>query len=551
MAVETAPTSEPGRLSDVGLDIAWNRLISICDEGATALRRASVSVIIGDVCDFAVALTDARGETLAASPQGVSLFNGSVSITSKEVLRRFPIERMQERDTFICNDPWMTSGHLPDVFLCSPVMYGGCAVGLVSTIGHITDIGGSLKKLGTTEIYEEGLRFPPMRFLTDGEENADFVEFVRFNTRAADAVLNDLYAELGAHQVVQRGVAELLQDMGHENLETVGAAILDRNEHAMRDAILALPTGEFFAEETSDGLIEPAHIKVTVIVLGDGTLTVDFTGSADEEHDGSNNSPYSCTYSETAAMVHTILAPELPINSGCFRPIRVVAPAGSMFNAQFPRAVNARTKAVFRADPVILRAFAHLAPERVMASPGLPGHYQINAHRDGQTDVSYMMLSGGMGGSAHGPGESCLWSGTMAGTSVEVLEQSSPVVISRRRIFRGSGGTGAGPGGCGEELSLKLHPFFEGRASMSTHPSMLEYPGGGILGGEPGLVGEMHRNGHRFSRTELNAAGGHVRLEQGDEVLIRTPGGAGYGRMQDAEAAEGADAARGAGGCVE
>ncbi len=204
-----------------------------------------------------------------------------------------------------------------------------------------------------------------------------------------------------------------------------------------------------------------------------------------------------------------------------------------MFNARQGRAVNARSKPVFRANSVILGVFSQVAPDRVMGSPGLAGHYQVNGHVGHEPFVTYMMLAGGMGGSRHGAGQSCLWfPGTVAGTSVEVLEESAPIMVPSRKIRRGSGGLGAEAGGCGEEITLRLRPGFEQAATMSTHPSMLEFPGGGVLGGQSGAVGEMWHNGRRLSRTELNGNGGTVPLGPGDEVVIRTPGGGGYGAAE-------------------
>lgn len=520
------------QLDDIQLEVAWNRLISICDEGATALQRASVSVIIGEVFDFSMAIVDLNGDALAFANRSISLFNGSMGITARAVLDRFPVQAMRPGDTYICNDPWLTSGHLPDIFLCSPVFHRGRVVALAASIGHVTDIGGSLKKLGTTEVFEEGLRFPPMRLLVEGEENRDFVDFVRYNTRTPDMVLNDFYAQVGAHQVIGRHLGELLDELGHDDLTVLAERVTGRSETAMRAAIAALPAGTYTVQEMTDGVLEPALIRVAITITPDGELTIDYTGSADECSDGSINSPYACTYSEAVSMIHTIMLPDVPANAGCFRPVRVIAPEGSLFNARPGMAVNARTRAVFRANAVLLQVLGKAAPDRVMASPGLAGHYQISGRQDGQPFLTYLMLAGGMGGSAHGPGQSCLWfPGTVAATAVEALEHSAPVVVRSRRILRGTGGAGSHNGGDGEEIVLALRPGYPGPAIMSTHPQMLEFPGGGVAGGQPGTVGKVFHNGRRLSRRELNGAGGVLRLVAGDEVTVHTPGGAGYGSV--------------------
>lgn len=516
-------------IDQVTLQIAWNRIISTVDEAATALERASVSVIISEVHDFSVALLDESGESIAFSSKSISLFNGSFGITAKAVLERFPLAEMKPGDTFICNDPWITSGHLPDVFLCSPVFVDGRPVGLAASIGHVTDIGGTLRKFSTTSVYEEGLRIPPVKMIDGGEENTTLVDLLRYNSRAADEVLSDLYAQVGAHTIIQRRVSEMVADLGVD-LATIRDGIFRRSEDAMRQVISQLAPGEYVVEEMSDGYIEPMLMRLTLKVPGDGTVILDYHGSAPASPDGSINAPWASTYSEGVAMVHSILLPEIPGNAGAFRPISVVTEPGSMFDAPAPFAVNTRTRPVFRADVLILRAFAECAPDKSTAAPGLPGGYFTYGTEDDGEYVTYLMISGGLGASGDGPGASCRWfPGSVAATGAEVLESHSPLLVETKRIRRGSGGDGRHRGGDGQEIVLSLDAAHPHKATVLMHPQMLGFPAMGVAGGEPGALGRVERNGEVIDRRALAVLGGNVELQPGDKVSIRTPGGGGWG----------------------
>ncbi len=516
-------------VDDVTLEVVWNKLISICDEAATALYRASVSVIVGEVFDFSIAIANTDGDAITFPTRSMPLFNGSVSLTTREILRHFPLESMQPGDTFICNDPWIASGHLSDVFLASPIFYRGEAVGLAVSIAHVTDIGGSLRRIGTTQIFEEGLRIPPCRLINGGESNPDVVGFIRYNVRVPEMVLNDFYAQIGAHKVIERRIGELLDEMEHPDLRVFSSEIIERSAAAMRSAIGALPPGTYSAEALTDGFLDPLFIRVSVTSSEAGELVVDFSGSSLESHDGAINSPYACTYSETVATVHTVLLPQVPANAGSFRPITVLAPEGSVFNARPPAAVNIRTRAVFMSDPVVMAALAHVVPEKVMAAPGQAGGYQIHGMVEGKPFLTFFMQSGGMGGSAHGTGATCVFfPGTMSTGSLEMIEQHAPILIRGKRIVRGSGGVGRFDGGCGQEVVITLKPGFPGPVTVSMHPHMLEYPAPGLFGGGPGDVGKIILNGERIDKYRLHSLGGAVQLGVDDELVIVTPGGGGF-----------------------
>ncbi|MCO5220643.1 MAG: hydantoinase B/oxoprolinase family protein [Thermomicrobiales bacterium] len=379
------------------------------------------------------------------------------------------------------------------------------------------------------DVYEEGLRIPPIRLIAGGKENADAIEFIRSNVRMPDMVLNDFFAQVGAHKVIERRVSELLTENTDVTLDELAHAILDRSEQAMRNVIRELPGGRFEAEALTDGYIDPVLIKVAVSAEENGDLIVDFAGSAPQTTQGAINSPYACTYSEAVSIVHTVLLPRVPANAGCFRPIKVEAPYGSIFNAAPPAAVNIRTRAVFMADPVIMAALAHIVPDKVMAAPGQAGGYQLHGEYNGKSFLVHFMQSGGMGASAHGNGASCVFfPGTMSTGSLESIEQHGPILIRSKLILRDSGGEGRFRGGCGQEVVITLRPDYEHTVTVSMHPHMLEFPAMGLFGGQAGEVGKIYLNGERIDKYRLNTLGGAVQLQSGDALTIMTPGGGGF-----------------------
>src|SRR5690242_9894006 len=196
----------------VSLEIYWSRLISIADESAAALLRTSFSTIVRESNDYATVLMDANGDSLAENTAGIPSFVGILPRTLKHLLARFPKDTWQPGDCIITNDPWMATGHLPDITMAAPIFYRDQLVGFSGSIAHSPDIGGSLWAADCRELFEEGLRIPPTRFLVQGEPNPEVFEFILGNVRVPDQVLGDLYAQVAAQQVCARRLAELLDD---------------------------------------------------------------------------------------------------------------------------------------------------------------------------------------------------------------------------------------------------------------------------------------------------------------------------------------------------
>ena len=518
------------RFDPVSLEILWSRLINVTEECWITIHRTAFSMIIGEAQDFGCELMDARGETLAHSPRSMPVFNLTLPRAVKALLGYFPPETLEEGDVLITNDPWICAGHLFDVAVVTPVFRGGGIVGLVGSIAHCSDIGGTRDTMSVREIYEEGLQIPPMKLYRRGEPNDDLLRLVRQNVRTEEMVLGDIHAQVGANGVAAERLVAFMYEYGLEDLSELAAVVQDRAERAMREAIAAVPDGEYAGSAGFDGLGEPMELPVRVVVEGD-EITVDWSGAPDQLERGGINCTLSYTEAHSAYALKCILTPDVPSNAGCFRPIRVVATEGSILNCQYPASVNQRTVTGWACAPAVFGALAEALPDGVQAFTGLPmgaGAYGRDA--DGQTFNDHLFQGGGQGASAHGDGKSALLFPTSAAnTSVEMFETRTPLLVERKELIPDSGGAGHHRGGLGQRVQVRKADDEGGTALMGIHPQGMLVDIPGLFGGRPG-----RRTGVRLEENgtaaENEALGSLVELRRASQLLtIELAGGSGYG----------------------
>ena len=272
----------------ITLEILWNRLIAIADEAAAALVRTSFSSTVRESNDYACVLLDANGDTLAENRGSIPSFCGCVARTMRHFLERFPASTWQSGDVVITNDPWMATGHRPDFTMASPILHKGKLVGFAGSIAHSPDIGGVLWSADCTDVFEEGLGVPPLRFYRAGVLNQEFVEIFRSNCRVPDQALGDLQAMAAAGDVMVAGVIELLDDQDLKDLSSLGRVLQSRAEAAMRKAIKAVPDGTYRSVVELDGFDDPIRI-VCALTVADDEITVDYSGTSMEINRGINS----------------------------------------------------------------------------------------------------------------------------------------------------------------------------------------------------------------------------------------------------------------------
>jgi 5-oxoprolinase (ATP-hydrolysing) len=519
------PESDP-----VSLEIQWSRLINISEECWVTIWRTAFSMIIGEAQDFGCELMDANGETLAHSPRSMPVFNLTLPRAVKALLEYFPPETLEEGDALITNDPWICAGHLYDVAVVTPVFGEGRIVGLVGSIAHCSDIGGTRDALSVREIYEEGLQIPPMKLYRRGEPNDDLLRLIRQNVRTAEMVLGDIQAQVGANLVAARRLVEFMREYGLEDLAGLARTVQDRAERAMREAISAVPDGEYRGSAPFDGAGDPMELPVRIEVRGD-ELMVDWEGAPEQVEHGGINCTLSYTEAHTAYALKCILTPDIPSNAGCFRPFRIEAPEGSILNCTRPASVNQRTMTGWSCGPAIARALAPVLPDRVQAFTGIPmGVSAYGREPDGRTYNDHLFQGGGQGASAHGDGKSALLHPTSAAnTSVEMFESRVPVLVEGKELIPDSGGAGRYRGGLGQRIRLRKLRDDGLPALMGLHPQGMLVDTPGLAGGEPGRRANV-RLEEAGDRVEGAALGGLAELRRTAQLLtVELAGGSGYG----------------------
>ena len=509
----------------VTLEILWSRLISIADESAAALLRTSFSTIVRESNDYATVLMDANGDSLSENTAGIPSFVGILPRTLKHLLARYPKESWKPGDCIITNDPWMATGHLPDITMAAPIFYKGKLVGFSGSIAHSPDIGGSLWSADCRELYEEGLRIPPIKFLKEGQPNEDVFEFILGNVRVQEQVLGDLYAQVNANQLCGRRLAEFLEDAQMEDLTGLSQALQSRAESAMRKAISEVPDGTYRASLMADGF-DADETRIECAVTVDGSkLHIDYAGTSKQIERGLN-SVMNYTYAYSVYPIKCALDPYTPRNEGSYRSVTVDAPLGSILNPRYPAPVNARQLTGHLLAGVIFSALAQAIPDKLIAecggAPTLRSVYS-GTDRQGNRFSQILFASGGMGASMDQDGLSCTAFPTNSGAgSIEAFESISPLIVWKKEFRPDSGGAGKHRGGLGQEIEVEVVSRDPLRLSLLSDRH--KYAAIGLLGGKEGAKVEIFladgTRPHPKSRSGL---------KPGDRLIMRYGGGAGYG----------------------
>lgn len=510
------------KLDAVTLELVWSRLISAVDEAAKTIVRTSFSTFSNEANDFACILTDPNGLSLAQNTGSIPSFIGTLPRTVRAVLAAFPQEAMRPGDVYVTNNPWIGTGHLNDVCLVRPIFHGGRIVAFGATTSHVPDIGGRIRGTEAREIYEEGFHIPPMLLFRDGEPDASIFTLLRTNVRTPDQTEGDILAQVAAIAIIDDRVRRTLSTHGLEDLGAVASDIFDRSEIEMRRRIRALPEGSWEYGIQTDGFEYPLDLRVRVTLKG-GEITADFSGSSPQQN-RAVNCVLAYTYAMTCFTLKALLMPELPNNDGIFRLIHIVAPEGCVVNPQPPAAVGGRAAIGHYVPVLIFGALATVLPDQVRAAPGSPLWMLSLAGRDvkGRSYAGTLFFNGGTGASAAQNGvDSISFPSNISATPVEVAERTAPVLIHRKVVIDGSGGNGQHTGGRGHETEIECEAD---NISAVFITERLRFPAPGLCGGAAGAVGRVLVDG-----TPIDTRRQHV-LNKGTRVLLRTPGGGGYGQ---------------------
>jgi len=341
----TTKTEQSLRLAadPVALEIMWSRLIAITDEMWTTVLRTAVSPVIGAAQDYGCELLDAAGNGLAHSTRSMPVFNLVMPEVTRALLERFPVESMKPGDVYISNDPWLCAGHLDDIAVITPIHLNGSVVGFTNTVAHTSSIGGTLDGMRARDRYEEGLFIPLAKLYDAGAANELLFEIIAANVRQPEMVLTDIEAQVAANQVGARRILAFLDEYELSDLTDLAGILQARAEAAMRRAIAAVPDGVYRGEALVEAPGGDLMLRGEVRVSGD-EIEIDYAGSAPQQAGGGINCTYTYTRAHTVYPLKCLLTPNVPNNEGCFKPIKVSAPEGSILNCTRTASVNTRTR---------------------------------------------------------------------------------------------------------------------------------------------------------------------------------------------------------------
>jgi N-methylhydantoinase B len=518
----------------IELAIFQSAVHSIAEEMGAALRRTALSPNIKERRDYSCAIFDGEANVLAMGDHmPVHLGSMPMSVSAAVAALHFV-----PGDIAILNDPFAGGTHLPDITMVLPVFLPASdrPAFYVSNRAHHADVGGTFAgSMGpANEIYQEGIRIPPVRLVRAGEIDRDLLNLLLANVRTANERDGDLASQIGACRVGEQRALELVERYGQQKIQMLARDLLDYSERLVRAELRSMPPAAYTAEDwlDSDGVIdEPIRIAVCLRFKPEaGSLEVDFSGSSPQVA-GSVNAVRAITTSACFYVLRCLLAEDAPATAGILRPLTLHTPAGSIVDAIPPAAVAAgNVETSQRIVDVLLRALSQALPQRVpAASAGTMSNLTIGGidPRTGEAFTYYETAAGGMGarpGMDGIPGVQTHMTNSL-NTPVEALEYAYPFRVRRYAYREGSGGEGQFRGGDG--LIREVELLADAQVSLLADRRMLQPYG--LAGGEPGAAGAASL---RHAATgELTALPGKCsrRVSHGDILRIETPGGGGWG----------------------
>lgn len=517
----------------ITLEVFNHRLSAIAEEMGVTLCRSAFSPNIKERRDYSCALFDGNGGMVAQAAH-IPVHLGSTPLSVKAAIDNAP---MGPGDVVMLNDPYAGGTHLPDVTLVAPVFLDGerRSFGYVANRAHHADIGGSTPGSMplATEIYQEGLRLPPVHLFRGGEMQHDIMRLFVANTRVADERRGDLLAQVAALRLGQRRLPELVGRSGRSLVCDAMMALQDYSERLMSTALRQIEAGIYRGEDwmDDDGAGQRRISLRVAIRIGRGRAVVDFTGTS-EQVAGGINANEAITLAAVLYVFQSVAGAAIPANAGLMRPIRVMAPLGTLVNARFPAAVaGGNVETSQRIVDVVLRALATAAPDRIpAASNGSMNNLALGGYDDirKREFAYYETIAGGAGGGPSASGASAVHTHmtNTLNTPVEAIEAAFPLRVRRYAVRRGSGGSGRHPGGDGVVRELEFLSPVQ-MTLLTERRSIRPY---GLNGGGNGRAG---RNSlFRKGKAEKLPAKISLRVAAGEAVRIETPGGGGWGRKR-------------------
>ena len=528
-----------------------NYFCRTAEEMGIAMRNTAFSPVFNEALDFSCAVFDEKGDMMGQGEHCPAQL-GALPITIKYLIDEFGLDSFGPKDVYLHNDPYASMNHLPEHCVTKAVYYEGHRIAMLACIGHMAETGG-LSPGGfpgdASEVFHEGIRVPPVKIIRAGKRDEDLWRLILANVRTPGVNEGDLMAMIGALYVGERRMIELIKKYGFETYVEVNKELKRHAEKRMRKNIEEIPDGVYEAEDfiiDNDGWVdEPAKMKVKVTVESD-EISVDFTGS-DKQRKGPVNMTRTATVSAVYNAILHLTDPTIPANVGRYRPIRVIAPEGTITNPYFPAAtVGGNSETHPQTIALIWRALAPALPSKVPAAGGGTAMLVTFGGMHPQTKQLYsnIVIEGmGWGGKEGKDGNDVVTvpNSNCAVTPIEVYETRYPVKHLSFGLYVNSGGVGKYRGGLG---SIRVMEITAPEMTFSCYHEREKLKAWGLFGGEPGSNAFflVRRVGEREFRTFKEVFGvrcaskfTNVVLRKGDCIKIVSPGGGGFGDPTERE----------------
>ncbi len=527
-------------VNPITVEVVRNGLAHIANEMATVLRKTSYNMMIYEVRDYCVGIVDPDGNILSQNFGALPIFLADLGPAIVDGVRMHGKHGFQPGDVLIMNHPYVCGQHLNNVVVYTPFFHHGELVAFLAVRAHWIDIGGTRVGFGysgTREVYEEGLQFRSLRLYRGDQPNQDLFQLISDNVRFADSCLGDLRAQIAACRVGDRGLAELVNRYGLDVFLQCVRLIWDQSETLAREQVAKIKPGKYEAEALfdSDGvdLGRPVPLKVKVEVTG-SEMIIDFSEISDQVK-GSINSGESGAVAAARVAFKSLISPFSPIDEGCFRPLKIIIPAGKILSATPPAPVGNWSRTLPTVIDLILRALAPAMPQRIAAGhKGDMGGYAFfgSDPRTGRRFLCQTIMGGGWGGRAHEDGESATVSicqGGVQNAPVELQELYYPVIIEQHRLREASGGAGKFRGGLGIEITVRT--LCDAFVNINVERTLT--PPWGLFGGHCGAPAKALVKQDAADPGSWLTKRPNYPLKKDGSVTYFTAGGGGYGPAEE------------------
>ena len=519
----------------ITVEVVRNAIVAYADEMANALMKSAYNMMIYEVRDYCCGLIDTQARMISQNRGGLPIFLADLGVAVADGIARYGLDGFKPGDVVVMNQGEICGQHLNNVVVYSPCFHGDELVGFAANRAHWVDIGGMHQGFGSsasTDIYAEGLQMRSLKIYEAGERNETLWQIIRDNVRYPDASLGDLRAQIASCQLGARRYAELIARYGRDTVEACIAKVWDQAELAARRVVESIPDGRYEAESFLDNdgrnLTVPLRVKVAVQVQG-SQLTVDFT-EMNPQVPSPLNSGRSGGIAAARVAFKALTSPDLDVNEGCFRPLDVILPEGTMLSAKPPAALGRWSIALPTVIDTILRALSPAVPHLIPAAhKGDMGGCSFFGFRpDGSRFLLMNIFGGGWGGRPNEDGESASVSvcqGDVRNTPVELQEIKYPVLVDRHAFRSDSGGAGRFRGGLGLEVTYRLLQAC--KANINCERTL--DPPWGLHGGKSAATNAaiIHRAADGAEEVIYKAT--EIEIGAGDTVTFLTAGGGGFG----------------------